>query len=316
VKPFLLRHLVERTGGPVLYLDSDIYLYGSIDDLGEMIEHEGALVSPHARAPYPLDGLLPDDTTILSAGTFNAGVLGAGPKGLALMEFLISRLRRECKIAVDEMRVNEQRWLDLLPSYGPCHILRDPGVNAAYWNLHERPLRRVGGRILAGDAPLRAFHFSGYSPAQPDTLTTYVRDRGRILLSDHPVVRCARSTGPRLSPVRRNQFRCHPTVTTSPSASSSSSGAVSPMPRSAWRCRAGPVDRPPRRRRRRPPLRPRPRHLRPWSRRRPGSSPGSKRPGRNRANSCNAWPDRRRPPWRTSTTASPNWSSRSAASRP
>ena len=31
VKPWLLRHLIEATGGPVTYLDPDIKVYGSAE---------------------------------------------------------------------------------------------------------------------------------------------------------------------------------------------------------------------------------------------------------------------------------------------
>ena len=36
----------------------------------------------------------------------------------------------------------DQRWLDFVPSYFEHHVLRDPGVNVAQWNLHERRVRR------------------------------------------------------------------------------------------------------------------------------------------------------------------------------
>lgn len=188
IKPFYLEWVVEQTGAPTLYLDSDIRLYGSLGDLGEIIEQHGVLLSPHSLTPYPVDGCLPDDTLILSAGTFNAGMIGVSERGLPMMRFLQSRLRRECVVDTARMRVNEQRWLDFTPSYSPCHVLRDQGVNVAYWNLHERPLERVGGQLRAGSAPLRAFHFSGHDLAEPELVTRHTAGRGRVVFEGNPLL--------------------------------------------------------------------------------------------------------------------------------
>ncbi|MBV9338360.1 MAG: hypothetical protein JO243_20935, partial [Solirubrobacterales bacterium] len=47
VKPWLMRHLIERTGGPVTYLDPDIKIYGSLQRLDELAAEHGVVVIPH-----------------------------------------------------------------------------------------------------------------------------------------------------------------------------------------------------------------------------------------------------------------------------
>ena len=81
----------------------------------------------------------------------------------------------------------DQRWLDQAPALFECRVINDPGCNVAYWNLHERPLRRDGGRVMVGDGPLRFFHFSGLEADRPWVLSKYVADRPRAVLSEHPV---------------------------------------------------------------------------------------------------------------------------------
>ena len=134
---------------------------------------------------------MPDDTTILGAGTFNAGMIGVGGRGTELLDFLQSRLDRESYVDVTKMRVGEQRWLDYIPSFMPerlC-VLRDTGINAAYWNLHERPLAVVHGQIYAGASPLRTFHFSGYDFRRPETLSRHAGgELARIRLENQPIV--------------------------------------------------------------------------------------------------------------------------------
>jgi hypothetical protein len=188
IKPWICEFVLNETGGPVMFIDSDIHLYGPLDDVAALIEAHGVVLTPHMRAPLPLDDMTPDDTTILGAGTFNAGMVGVGEHGRGFLEFWKSRLRRECFVDVAQMRVGEQRWLDFVPSLFECHVLRDPGVNAAYWNLHERPLSRDGGVVMAGERPLRAFHFSGHDVVKPTTISRHMVDRPRFLLETEPIL--------------------------------------------------------------------------------------------------------------------------------
>jgi glycosyltransferase involved in cell wall biosynthesis len=68
----------------------------------------------------------------------------------------------------------DQRWVDLLSAFLPkLVVLRDPGYNIAYWNLHERTIRRTddGWRVTFSDGTecdLVFFHFSGFSPKRPE----------------------------------------------------------------------------------------------------------------------------------------------------
>ena len=58
----------------------------------------------------------------------------------------------------------DQRWLDLLvPSCDAIAVLRDPGLNVAYWNLHERKLEVDHKNAwTVNDHPVKFFHFSGF----------------------------------------------------------------------------------------------------------------------------------------------------------
>jgi hypothetical protein len=188
VKPYFLRHIVETTDEPALYIDSDIQVYADLGDIGERIADRGVVLFPHITGAFPLDGCLPDDTMILNAGTYQAGMIGVGPRGLEAMAFLETRLRRECCVNIAMARVNEQRWLDLLPSLFDVYVERDKGTDVAYWNLHERPLSRDGDRIFAGDRQLRAFHFSGYEFDRPDQLSKHNPTNPRISLATQPIV--------------------------------------------------------------------------------------------------------------------------------
>src|SRR5262249_33468015 len=87
---------------------------------------------------------------------------------------------------VKEQMFVDQRWADYIPSLFLHHLLKDPGYNVAYWNLHERPIARVHGRVYARNALVRFFHFSGFDPRTPWLLSRHQSDRPRILISEHP----------------------------------------------------------------------------------------------------------------------------------
>jgi glycosyltransferase involved in cell wall biosynthesis len=60
----------------------------------------------------------------------------------------------------------DQRWVDFAPAFhDDVAILRDPGCNVAYWNLHERTVRVDGDDVTVNGRPGRFFHFSGFDPA-------------------------------------------------------------------------------------------------------------------------------------------------------
>ncbi len=147
----------------VLYVDGDFMIFDNLENLAGNGD-DGVVLVPHVLSPVPRDGMQPDETTLLGSGMFNAGMFGVGIQHGGFLEFLMERLKRECIFDAKRMRFNEQRWLDFVPSLFPHRVVKDPGVDVAYWNLHERPLEKQGDRWLAGGVPLRAFHFSSFEP--------------------------------------------------------------------------------------------------------------------------------------------------------
>lgn len=188
VKPWLFEHLLRAGTSSLLYLDGDMQVFSSLDDIAELAANHTVVLTPHVLSPMPRDGLLPDEDVILGAGMFNAGFFGIGPGSGPFISFLQDRLRRECVVNIPGMRLNEQRWLDFAPSTLDAHILRDPGANVAYWNAHERDLVVEGDRISAHGQPLRFFHFSGFDLMRPEAFTRYTADRPRVTRFNHPVV--------------------------------------------------------------------------------------------------------------------------------
>jgi hypothetical protein len=67
----------------------------------------------------------------------------------------------------------DQKWMNLVPCFHDKGVLvsRNPGYNLAHWNMHARELRSIQGEYLVDGYPLVFFHFSGFDPHHPETVT-------------------------------------------------------------------------------------------------------------------------------------------------
>jgi len=119
---------------------------------------------------------------------YNLGFAGVGASARPFLDWWWQATRREALNDVSKMMFTDQRWIDFVPCFfEPC-ILKDPGYNVAYWNLHARELTLDGDRFSVDGEPLRFFHFSGYDADKPWLLSRHQGDRPRVLLSDRPAL--------------------------------------------------------------------------------------------------------------------------------
>jgi hypothetical protein len=157
VKPTFLKRLLREGYEQVIYLDPDICIYHELDTV--------FVLTPHVLSPVADGGQA--ERVFLSGGSFNLGFIAIGA-GEETDRFLDWWEERCLGLAFDEQRTGlfvDQKWLNLAACFFPSvGVLRDPGTNMAYWNLHERGLS-VGndGWIVNQSTPLKFFHFSGVS---------------------------------------------------------------------------------------------------------------------------------------------------------
>ncbi len=189
LKPWALELLLDRGAEVAVYLDPDIYVYSSLEEVEQAARHDGILLTPHTVSPMRRDNLRPSEADIMGAGVYNLGFIAVNKDARDMLGWWQERLRRDSISAPERMLFTDQRWIDLVPGYFDHGVLRDPGYNVAYWNLDSRPVERTGSGYSVAGRPLRFFHFSGYRLETPWILSRYVADRPRVLLSEHPVVR-------------------------------------------------------------------------------------------------------------------------------
>ena len=188
VKPPLLQHLLKTASSPVVYLDPDIRLYGSLEHVSRLAEQHGIVLTPHMRSSMPRDGRRVDDFHILAAGVYNLGFIAVGTTAGDFLAWWWEKTQREARVDPTRMMFTDQRWVDFAPSFFSHFILKDPSYNVAYWNLHERELTWNGTGYLVDGKPLTFFHFSGFDGRAPHLLSKHQGARPRILLSERPAV--------------------------------------------------------------------------------------------------------------------------------
>jgi hypothetical protein len=182
-KSFVLKHATEALGyDKALWLDPDIACYAPFSQVWERLENNAMCVTPHSNSPMPRDGCAPDDRELLNSGFINGGfwAVRRGEASSRCLEWIQSKVEHFGFFLPDLNLYADQCWMSALPWMFPeqTRIIRDPGHNVAYWNLHERPLRlETNGLPVCGDVPLVFFHYSGFDHKNPAKLSRHSERR-------------------------------------------------------------------------------------------------------------------------------------------
>lgn len=175
VKPMAMQHLLQEGYEKVVFLDADILILGSMNPITSRLNSNDIVITPHITEPIH-DTYRPGYLDFIISGTLNAGFFAArnSDNALAFLKWWRNKLHTQCLYNPQGGLHYEQKWCDLAPSLFPqVYIDRSPGLNVAYWNLAQRPVKKVGDSYFVRDVPLTFFHFSGVVPEDPSILTRY-----------------------------------------------------------------------------------------------------------------------------------------------
>lgn len=176
VKPFLLEHIFDRFAAKkVIYLDPDIEVFNTLSPLEALLARHSILLIPHTTDPIEEDDCTPSEVTFLQSGAYNLGFIGLADTATtrSMLSWWQARCEKYCVSQPREGLFVDQKWVDLVPGmFGDVSIVRDPGYNVAYWNLHARQIALDSEPKVNGQ-PLRFFHFSGYDPDKPDVVSKH-----------------------------------------------------------------------------------------------------------------------------------------------
>lgn len=174
LKPSFIKFLFNNKNvSKLLYFDPDIFVFAPLDSLFDELDRHPVLLTPHILSPGTADAILPD-TAFLRFGVFNLGFIGirATEEISRILDWWEHRCLFFGNIDVTEGIFVDQKWMNLLPCFtNDIGILRHPGCNMAYWNLHERKLSETADGWLVNDSSrLMFFHFSNLDPTDKENI--------------------------------------------------------------------------------------------------------------------------------------------------
>lgn len=192
----VLEHGLRLGHDPVLLLDGDVDVRAPLTPLLAPLDRRAMAVVPRVVGDLPADDHRPSASDHVASGMFATALIAVRPhpatEGIlaswrAAIEATLERVGPAADFTRDPwVRRQLTEWLDLAPAvHREVGVVRDPGVGASAWNLHERPLEHVDGEIRAGGRPLRALHFEGFDPRRPWWLSA---DADRVRVPDDRVL--------------------------------------------------------------------------------------------------------------------------------
>jgi len=179
IKPFCFAYFFNRfAGAKAIYFDPDILVFSSLDDTWKVLDNKTVILTPHILTQQVNYTGSSRESSFLMNGIYNLGFIAIAnnqSSGL-LIEWWQNRLVNYSFADKMDGLYTDQKWMDFLPVFLPpeeLEISRNPGMNLAPWNYHERQLVKEGGswlvvnRIIpAAKYPLVFVHYSGFNYRQ------------------------------------------------------------------------------------------------------------------------------------------------------
>ena len=186
VKGQALVYLLKNVADKVLYIDPDIKIYGSLNELEKILDEKDIVLTPHLTIPEKnKNDIDNNELCALQHGVYNLGFLAVknGKEGMKFANWWNERLQLYCYDDIPRGIFTDQRWIDLAPAYFDVYILKNPGYNMAPWNLSTRTLSKKGTKLLVNEKyELIFFHYSGFdSGANEVVFNYYVPDKNNII---------------------------------------------------------------------------------------------------------------------------------------
>ncbi len=178
LKPAFLRYLLAEGWDRVTYLDVDSEVFGDVADL--LDDDADLTLTPHYVTSNLDAPVSTADIDVARFGLFNTGFVSVRPSAVDCLDWWAKETQLDAVIDPGTGRFFDQRVMDLVPTMANVQVLRHPGVNVAYWNLHERQLdvhdETIDVRCANQRVPLLIFHYAGF-----DSSSDWVLDERAVM---------------------------------------------------------------------------------------------------------------------------------------
>lgn len=164
-----------------LFLDSDILIYNSLEEIFQQLETTSILLNPHLVAPINHPNYDVIEVRLLGSGIYNAGFLGIRRTDEAqkFIEWFKQRLSQYAFQRKGEGEMNllfvDQLWLNLVPTlFRDYKLLLHLGANVGYWSLVSHPIYKQDNKYFIHDKPVIFIHFTGWDISKPSIASKYL----------------------------------------------------------------------------------------------------------------------------------------------
>lgn len=171
VKPYYLEDLFARHGlDKLIYLDPDILLFDQLEPVLEALTRSSIVLTPHLTGRLA-DNQASSELLVRQHGVYNVGFIALSrcEESADFLKWWQAKLYNDCITDLEQGIFVDQSWLDLAPGlFEGVEVLRDPGLNVAWWNLPQRQVEQRGDKYYINNQLLRFYHFSGYRADSPE----------------------------------------------------------------------------------------------------------------------------------------------------
>lgn len=188
-KAHFLEYLFEKFGfKKLIYLDPDILITNSLDNLWLLLDRKSILLTPHIT-DHIHDDKKPSELDLRKAGIFNLGciALAYNSNTKKFLDWWKKKLYNFCWMDPENGYHVDQKWVDQVPElFKDVFVIEHLGYNVAYWNLMQRKIEIIQNKIYVNKKPLYFFHFSGFVPEDIECVSKH---QNRFILKNLQTLR-------------------------------------------------------------------------------------------------------------------------------
>ncbi len=192
LKPYYLEWILDTYNySSITYLDSDILIFNSLDDMYKLLEDYSIIITPHlANGKEDRDTEISKIDDFLQYGVYNLGYISIknDKNGRELISWWREKLFDKCFLSSEDFLAWDQKWMDFAPAlFKSVYVLKDPGYNVAFWNIQNRFISKIDDEYYVNDKhKLIFYHFSHYRLSRPDRIAALEQEERCIRIDDRP----------------------------------------------------------------------------------------------------------------------------------
>lgn len=175
-KPVSLRHALLRDPAIdwAVWLDADMLAFGDLNSALADVPQANVALTPHSFSLPEFQCLEP------VVGQFNAGYVAFrnSDEGRRALDWWLQRCLEACPAVPVDGKYADQKYLDdIATQFSNVAALSSNSVNVAPWNIFNKTVDAIQGRVMISGEPLLLYHFQGLKVLRSRIFNLYASAR-------------------------------------------------------------------------------------------------------------------------------------------